>query len=94
MHDLETLLRDRARFDLGDLLLEIYDRAWCAGANIDPPEPTYQGMADLLTTLAELHRVECLTPRGWVAPPRLADELPGWLLSLSQQADVVEPYDR
>lgn len=85
------VLRDRAERGLADLLLSVYDAGYCAGAQLPLETPLHTGLAALLTTLAERHRAEILALRGWVDPPRDLDELPGWLLSLSQQADVIEP---
>lgn len=68
---------------LAALLLAIYDAGYCAGAQL-PRDTTgaHPIFRDLLVTLAERHRTECLAPRGWADPPPTADDLPGWLLSL------------
>jgi len=86
--NLQTVLRERADASLGDILLEVYDAAYCAGAGLVAPPPHDAAMASLLTTLEARHRVEILDMRD---QKMLADELPGWLLRLKQQADVVEP---
>lgn len=88
MTALQTILRARADASLGDILLEVYDAAYCAGAGLRPQPPHDAAMASLLSTLEARHRVEVLETRD---PPMMRDELPGWLLALAQQADVVEP---
>lgn len=72
---------------LSDMLLEVYDAAYCAGAGLHCPIPHDAGMVALLSTLEARYRVEVLDVRD---PPKTRDELPGWLLSLSQQADTIE----
>jgi len=73
---------------LADVLLDIYHAAYCAGANIPTEAPADRHLRDLLSTLAGRHRAEILIPRGWAEPPLTADELPGWLLTLPQQAAI------
>jgi hypothetical protein len=91
MTTLDDIIQARAKDGLSDLLLAIYDYAYCLGAGIIPPPPARPGVIDLLRTLEAIHRIEVLAPRGWVTPPLTNDELPGWLLGLAQQADTIEP---
>lgn len=71
------------RLDRGfaDLLLTIYDHAYCAGANLPSEAPADSSLADLLSTLAGRHRAEVLAPRGWLDPPIATEDIPGWLLA-------------
>jgi hypothetical protein len=87
---LQSILRERADAGLSNMLLEVYDAAYCAGAGLPPPIAHDAAMVALLTTLEARYRVEVLEARGWTERPRAADELPGWLLRLSQQADTIE----
>jgi hypothetical protein len=91
MTTLETVLKDRAERGLGEILFEIYCCAYASGARMVCDADHSEGMASLIALLADRHRVEVLLPRGWADPPATNDELPGWLLSLSQQRDVIEP---
>lgn len=70
------------RIGRSSVFFEIYAAGYCAGAGVPDPTPHSASMRSLIWLLADRHRVEC--------PPRLADEIPGWLLSLSQQSDVIE----
>lgn len=92
MDDLDRIIQERVALGMPELLLAIYDYAYCLGAGIIPPTQFYarHGLTDLLTSLEQIHRTEVLSVRGWEGPPT-ADALPGWLLSLAQQADVVDP---
>lgn len=85
------IIGERAERGLADLLLSVYDAGYCAGASLPLERVAHAGLADLLTTLKERHRAEILSLRGWSDPPLLSDELPGWLLRLKQQAEVIEP---
>lgn len=67
------------------LMLALADYFYCTGAGITPQVPEREGLADVLRTLEHIHRIEVLEPRGWVAPPVLADELPGWLLAHAER---------
>lgn len=87
METVYRVLLDRAERGLADLLLTIYDYAYCAGAQL-ANETTDPGVRDLLITLEARHRDEVLALRGWTDAPLLADELPGWLLTQQQQVDV------
>ncbi len=88
---ISDIIRARAETGLADLLLLIYDSAYCAGANLPSESPADPILRDLLSTIAGRHRAEILTFRGWCDPPILADDLPGWLLTLKQQAETIEP---
>lgn len=79
------LIRDTADRGMAELLISVADYFYCLGAGIVPLPPTQRGRAELFATLECLHRIEVLQPRGWVAPPVLTDELPGWLLTQQQQ---------
>lgn len=90
---LDRTIRARLVLSMPELLIAIADYFYCIGAGIIPPPPlvSYPGLIDMLTTLEQAHRREVLATRGWDAPPpNLADELPGWLLALSSQADTIE----
>lgn len=91
MTTLDDVIQARANGGMSDLLIAIADYFYCLGAGIIPPSPARPGMRDLLQTIESIHRIECLKPRGWDAPPATSDELPDWLLSLAQQADTIEP---
>lgn len=89
MITLDSVIQDRAERGLAELLLAVADYFYCVGMGVIPPASPRAGMADLLLTLESMHRTECLRPRGWdTPPPTLADELPGWLLTLRQQGTV------
>lgn len=80
MDTLDTIIRDRTGAALPDLLLAIYDYAYCRGAGIIPPAPDRVGMPDVLATIESIHRIEVLRPRGWDdTPPTDPDNLPDWL---------------
>jgi hypothetical protein len=81
METVYQVLIDRAERGMGDLLLTIYDHAYCAGANLPSEAPTDANLRDLLSTLAGRHRAEVLALRGWIDPPIAAEDLPGWLLA-------------
>jgi hypothetical protein len=84
METVYRVLIDRAERGMADLLLTIYDYAYCAGANL-PNETTDPHLRDLLTTLDARYRAEVLSMRGWLDPPLLADEVPGWLLAMRER---------
>ena len=81
MGAIQDILRARAELGLAELLLSVYDYAYCRSAGLPCEAPTHAGMRDLLVTLEARHRDEVLAPRGWADPPLLSDELPGWLLA-------------
>jgi hypothetical protein len=83
------LIRDTADRGMAELLIAVADYFYCIGAGIIPPPPRGAGRAELLATLAHMHRIEVLGPRGWRDPPILNDDLPGWLLAQQQQADPI-----
>lgn len=76
-----TTFTNRTPPTLPDVLLWLYDQAYCAGANLPSEAPADQHLRELLATIAGRHRAECLAPRGWLDVPVLNDELPGWLLA-------------
>lgn len=89
---LHDIIASTAERGMPDLLIAIADYFYCLGAGIIPPPPTQPGRANLLTTLEHIHRIEVLAPRGWADDPKLLhDEVPGWLLSLPQQAEPQHP---
>jgi hypothetical protein len=90
MTTLDDIILARAKDGLSDLLLAIADYFYCLGAGIIPPPPRRAGIIDLLRTLESIHRIEIMVARGWLDAPHTNDELPGWLLTLKQQADTVE----
>jgi hypothetical protein len=67
METVYRVLIDRAERGMADLLLTIYDYAYCAGANL-PNETTDPHLRDLLTTLDARYRAEVLSMRGWARP--------------------------
>jgi hypothetical protein len=79
------IIQSRAERGLADLLLTIYDAAYCAGANLPSEAPADPGVRDLVSTIAGRHRAEILAARGWIDPPLLNDEIPGWLLALRER---------
>lgn len=87
---ISQVIRDRMERGIADLLLSAYDAGYCAGAGVSCEQATHPGLRELLATIAMRHQAEVLALRGWVDPPLTADELPGWLLSLAQQADSVQ----
>ena len=94
MDTLDRIIQERIAFGMPELLIAVADYFYCIGAGIIPPPPLIPrpGLIELITTLEQTHRREVLAARGWdTPPPVLADELPGWLLTLAQQADVLDP---
>jgi hypothetical protein len=87
METVYRVLIDRAERGMADLLLTIYDYAYCAGANL-PNETTDPHLRDLLATLDARYEAEVLAMRGWADPPILADEMPAWLLTQQRQVEV------
>lgn len=85
-----AIIQSRTERGLADLLLTVYDAGYCAGGNLPIEEPAHTGLADLLILLEARHRQEVLALRGWLDPPITANAVPGWLLSLAQQADSVQ----
>ena len=85
MTTLEAVLRDRADRGMGAILFEIYCAAYDHGAGRTDDMPHSDAMRQLIWLLADRHRTE------YPEPPRLSDELPGWLLRLRRQADTIEP---
>jgi hypothetical protein len=75
VRSLESILLARAGVALGDILLEIYACAWCAGNGAVCAVEHDTTLASLISTLAERHRVEVLALRD--DAPMLADDLPG-----------------
>lgn len=84
------IIASTAERGMSDLLIAVADYFYCIGAGSIPP-PAAPGRADLLATLECIHRIEILGPRQAEGPTPLADDIPGWLLSLGSQADVIEP---
>lgn len=89
---LDRLIQERLALGMPELLIALADYFYCLGAGIIPPPPRIlrPGLIDLFVALERIHRTEVLSARGWDGPPT-ADELPGWLLRLSQQADAIAP---
>lgn len=85
---IQSIIASRLETGLADLLLAVYHAGYCAGARL-PSEAPGAGLADLLTTIEARHRAEVLTPRGWLEPPVLADELPGWLLAHCERINAL-----
>jgi len=79
---IEEVLLDRAERGMGGILFDIYCAGYAAGAGVPDATPHSASMRSLIWLLADRHRAEC--------PPVLADEIPGWLLSLSRQVDAIE----
>jgi hypothetical protein len=79
------IIRDTAERGMTDLLIAVADYFYCLGAGIIPPPPIAAGRVELLATLECLHRIEVLALRGWVDPPLLNDEIPGWLLAHAER---------
>ena len=84
------VIRDRHERGIADLLLSAYDCGFCHGAGIALESPPNPGMASLLATIAMRHQSEVLALRQWTDPPLRSDDVPGWLLALSSQADAIE----
>jgi hypothetical protein len=80
---LEEALRDRAERGMTGILFDIYAAGYCAGAGVPDTTPHSASMRSLIWLLADRHRAEC--------PPVLADEIPGWLLSLSRPPELLDP---
>lgn len=81
---ISDIIRDRMERGLADLLLSAYDAGYCAGADLPVEPAAHTGLADLLATLAERHRIETLAARAWADPP-LRGEIPGWLLAETER---------
>lgn len=86
------VIHARVERGLASVLLDIYHAAYCAGANLPTEAPTDPFIRDLLSTLAGRHRVEILAPRGWLDPPALNDEIPGWLLRQQRQNETPDGW--
>jgi hypothetical protein len=80
MTTLEDALCDR--FARSSSFFEVYCAAFNDGAGLPDDREHSESMRQLLWLLRDRHRVE--------VPPRLADEIPGWLLSLSRRRDTIE----
>jgi len=85
---ISDIIRDRAERGIADLLLSAFDAGYCAGAGVPCEQATHPGLADLLATLAMRHQAEVLALRGWLDPPLLADEVPGWLLAHAERQQL------
>ena len=85
---IEATCLSRLSGGLGDLLLAVYDAGWMAGSGQPCPRPQSQALSALLDTLRQRHMAETDRLLGLVdsGPPRLADELPSWLLKLASEA--------
>lgn len=83
------IVRSRTERGLADLLLTIYDAGYCAGANVPGAPPAHTGLADLLLLLEARHRAEILASRGWLPPPLMSDEIPGWLLAQCERQNAL-----
>lgn len=84
---IQDIINRRVEIGLADLLLTIFDYAYCKGAG-DPIElPTQMGTLDLLILIEARYEAEVLALRGWLDPPIMHDDLPAWLLRQPQQAD-------
>ncbi len=88
---LEDVLVDRAERGLTSILDELYAHAYLAGARIPCTVAHSEPMRVLIAIVEQRHSERELLPRGWVDPPPLRDDLPGWLLAQKQQADTIEP---
>jgi hypothetical protein len=77
---LEDALCDR--FARSSSFFEVYCAAFNDGAGLPDDREHSETMRQLLWLLRDRHRLE--------VPPKLADDIPGWLLSLAQQADTIE----
>jgi hypothetical protein len=93
MTTIAEVLKDRAEHGMSEILFEIYCCAYCNGAGMSCTTLHSDAMRQLIWLLADRHRTEVLLPRGYDPGPVLADELPGWLLSLSRQADTIAPLE-
>lgn len=85
MTTIADVITSRAERGLSDLLLTIYDAAYCAGANLASAPPHDRGIADLLATIAGRHRAEMLAARGWLDPLINAEDVPVWLLAARER---------
>jgi len=79
---IEDVLLDRVERGMGGILFDIYSAGYCAGAGVPDVIEHSASMRSLIWLLADRHRAEC--------PPVLADEIPGWLLSLSRPPELLE----
>lgn len=86
---IQDLINRRLEYGLADLLLAVYDAGYCAALGEAPETGASPQHADLLAMLSARHKSEIQTTRGWLTPQVASDELPGWLLTLPQQADPV-----
>lgn len=86
---IQDIINRRVEIGLSDLLLKLYHAGYCAGARLPLELPGEAGVTDLILLVEARHRVEVRAPRGWEDAPVTNDNLPGWLLSLPQQADPV-----
>jgi len=80
---LEEVLRDRAERGMSGILFDIYAAGYADGAGVPDDRAHSASMRSLIWLLADRHRAE--------TPPVLADEIPGWLLSLSRPPELLEP---
>lgn len=81
---IDDVIRACAECGTTELLIAVADYFYCLGAGIIPP-PVQAGRAELFATLEQLHQIDVLEPRERAEQQLLADELPGWLLSLPNQ---------
>jgi len=88
MATLEDILIDRAERGLTSILDELYAHAYLDGAHLPCEVVHSEAMQALIEIVQQRHYERYLKV---LDPPPLADELPGWLLRLSQQADTIEP---
>jgi hypothetical protein len=86
---IQDIINRRVETSLADLLLTVYDAGYCAGANVSSAPPAHTGLADLLLLLEARHRAEILASRGWLPPPLLHDEIPGWLLAQCERQNAL-----
>jgi hypothetical protein len=86
---IQEIINRRVELGLADLLLAIYDAGYCAGANVPIETPAHAGLADLLLLIQARHRDEVLALRGWLDPPILADDIPGWLLAHAERVQAL-----
>lgn len=86
---IQDIINRRVETSLADLLLTVYDAGYCAGANVPVETPAHVGLADLLMLIEARHRAEILASRGWLPPPLLHDEIPGWLLAHCERENAL-----
>jgi hypothetical protein len=84
---IQEIIGSRVEIGLADLLLTIFDYAYCKGAGAPIELPSHLGTLDLLLLIEARHQAEVLALRGWLDPPILADDLPSSLLTQPQQAN-------